>query len=63
MNIEVSLSAEEEIRVFTITIGKEIECEDNGTVGRVLEWNDSVFCFALLNCVEDIYLVISRLKD
>lgn len=46
MDGDVVLAADGDGGVFGRTVGEEVESEDYGTVGRVLEGNDTMACGA-----------------
>ena len=49
MDVEVSFSAEKKVGKFVVAIGKKIESEDNGAVGRVLEGDNAVLRIAFVD--------------
>lgn len=50
----VGFAADENVAVFVVQVGEEVECEDDGAVGAVLEGHHATLCAAILYCGKDI---------
>lgn len=54
LNIHVGLAADMDFREFFCAVNEEIQCNYDGTIGRVLEWDNAESSRRILNGVEDI---------
>jgi hypothetical protein len=50
-----ALAADEDVWVFSLEVGEEVQGEDYGAVGRILEGDHAAVCGAVLDCGEDIF--------
>lgn len=59
MNGEVCLAADKDVGEKPLTIRKEVESKDDGSVGGILKGDDAVCHMAFLNGFKDVLRVIS----
>ena len=52
---DITLSADENVRVLALQIGEEIQRKDHGPIAAVLEWHDPSIRLAVLDCNKHIF--------
>lgn len=62
LDAHVGLAADEDVRVAVLEVGEEVEREDDGAVGRVLDGHDAIVGGAGLDGREDVFDVDDRLE-
>jgi hypothetical protein len=55
MYLNISLATNHNIRMLCTLIGKEIQCENYRSIGRVFEWDDAEIGFSGLYLAEDVF--------
>lgn len=54
MDWKIDLAADQDVRIVAQLVGEEVQSQQDGSIGRVLEWYDAQDRCLALDSVEDI---------